>query len=149
MLLQIQGQFLPIWCVALLTSVGNYRANHRFRCRNALLAVALQRMVAPRRVFVVSPFFGPKISEDQKRKGLHRKSVKIWFHIIIWCHSKWCHLERAAPLATPLTANDWRRKVKKLKNQLLQNRPHKKLVGTNCTLPHLTTNAHQFFQFLF
>ena len=53
-------------------------------------SVALLKMVAPGWDLVVSPFFGPEIGEDQKKQkqSLHHKLVVLWFHIIIWCHSK-------------------------------------------------------------
>ena len=44
-----------------------------------------------------------------KKLGLHHKSVELWFHIIIRCHSNWCHPKLVSPaaplpplLATPL-----------------------------------------------
>ena len=41
-------------------------------------SVALLGMVAPGRNFVVSPFFGPKIGEDQKKKVIAVKVVGFW-----------------------------------------------------------------------
>ena len=35
--------------------------------------------------------FSPNEDGDQtkwKKKGIHHKSVELWFHIIIWCHPK-------------------------------------------------------------
>ena len=32
-----------------------------------------------------------------KKQGLHHKSVQLWFHIIIWCHSKWCYPKVVSP----------------------------------------------------
>ena len=79
-------------------------------------------MVAPGRNFVVSPFFGPKTREDQKKglrskisgfsvqlgletkqikkQGLHHKSVELWFDIIVWLHFEWCHPKMVSPGAT-------------------------------------------------
>ena len=57
------------------------------------------------------PKYAPETNHVKKKDILH-KSVGLWFHIIIWCHSKWCHPEmvtpgagRPPPLAMPLVCS--------------------------------------------
>ena len=38
-----------------------------------------------------------KIKNKTKKKGIHLKSVELWFHIIIWCYPKWCHPKMVTP----------------------------------------------------
>ena len=41
-----------------------------------------------------------------KKQGLYPKSVELWFHIMIWCHSKRCHPKMVSPGAGPPSISD-------------------------------------------
>ena len=86
--------------------------SHFYGAIQPFYPVALLRMVVPGVGFRGAPFFGPKLGDDQKKKsspqnqtvfgpnekrdqtkrkkkGIHHKSVELWFRIIIWCPQKW------------------------------------------------------------